>query len=142
MICRRRGSATALNASAVVAARAMGSNIYRYRNIFKRRNTRVRHRCAVSDPTDEPVDPGFELVQAHEPDGLHRAVGIDEHVRRHTADIEELRVVGVLVEQDRPSDVPDLAEALGLGARAAALPDVDEHDVEARPGLLPAAQLP
>src|SRR3954447_19562386 len=40
-ISRRRGSATALNASAVVAARAMRSIIYRYRNMSR---TRVRAR--------------------------------------------------------------------------------------------------
>jgi hypothetical protein len=90
-------------------------------------------------PADQPVDAGFELGEPHEPDVAHGAVAVDEDVRRHAADVEQAGVLAGLVEQDRPLDSPDLAEPGGFRARVDAFPDVDQNDVEARPGLLASA---
>src|SRR3954471_11416798 len=68
-ISRRRGSATAVNASAVVAARAMHSIIYRYGNA----SSRAERRGAAQDRLRAAVDVRLRRAPVRDRDAHRRA---------------------------------------------------------------------
>jgi hypothetical protein len=82
-----------------------------------------------------------EVVRVAGAEGADGAGGVDEDVRRHSADAEELGVLAGFVEEDGGLDAPELGEVLRSLSRVASLPDVDENYVQTRPVCFTAAEL-
>jgi hypothetical protein len=90
---------------------------------------------------EELLDFCVEVIRVANPERTDGSGVIDEDVRRHAADAEQLRVFARLVEEDRPLEAPEVAVVLHPPPGVASLPDVDQDHVQTGPVCLPAAQL-
>src|SRR5207249_1347545 len=90
---------------------------------------------------EELVDLGVQLVGVAGAEASDDAARVDENVRRHSADPEQLCVFTGLVQEDGPVDAPELAVVLHSLASVASLPDIDEDHVQTGPVCFASAQL-